>query len=331
MKMSKNRLFSLSAIGLKIGVIGYAVILTLVVISNFSRFDPNWPFGLFASFSPVLLVIFPAVIGALLWSWRRAIPALVMLAVVAFYPIFTFDKFLKPSGQDCLEFDCISIVAANLRHNDDALRRLSLTEAKDADVLIIVEFPYDATQKDLLTLFPMDGDAHVALITDPNLRLGSRIAVLSRKPLFETKLHLENFPISKVRHRGIVEFNYKTESGDEIKFVTVHPPPPKGRAVTSSRDTYLKAASQKLSDESNFVLMGDFNITPWEPAFEALPGKRAGDPRWVRTWNARKFWQWIVIDHALIGDGIGLVETGILQDVGSDHFPIRIVIHPKAT
>jgi endonuclease/exonuclease/phosphatase (EEP) superfamily protein YafD len=329
MKMSKNRLVSLTIVGLKIGAIGYAIILTLIIISNLSLFNPNWPFGLFASFSPVLLVVFPVVIGGLFLSWRRAILALALLAVLAFYPVLTFDKFVKPSGQDCLDVDCISVVAANLRHNDDALRRLSRSEAKDADILIIVEFPYDATQEDLLRLFPMNGDAHVVLITDSNLRLGSRIAVLSRTPLVETKLHLEDFPISKVRHRGIVEFNYKTESGDEIKFVAVHPPPPKSRAVTSSRDAYLNAARQKISNMSNFVLIGDFNITPWESGFESLPGKRAGDPRWVRTWNARKLWQRITIDHALLGDDIGLVETNVLEDVGSDHFPLHIVIHHK--
>ena len=32
-------------------------------------------------------------------------------------------------------------------------------------------------------LFPMDGLGQVALITDPKLHLGSRLAVVTRKPL----------------------------------------------------------------------------------------------------------------------------------------------------
>lgn len=77
-------------------------------------------------------------------------------------------------------------------------------------------------------------------------------------------------------------------------------------------------------------MIGDFNLTPWEPSFKALPGNRAGDPRWNRTWNARNFVERITIDHALISDGIGLVESNALKDVGSDHFPIKLVIHVKA-
>ena len=314
----------------KIGAIGYTGILGLIVISNFSVFDPNWPFGLFASFSSLLVGLFPFVIGSILMVWRKVIPLVAVFALGAFYPFFAFDKMLKPSAEDCTSIDCITVVAANLRHNENALERLAMTKAKDADILIITEFPYAGSSEQLLALFPMDGDAQIGLVTDPSLQLGSRIAVLSRKPLDGIKLQLKSFPAFEVRRRGIVRFNYTTAKGNAVEFAVVHAPPPKGRKETAARDTYLKAASQILETKKNFVMIGDFNLTPWEPSFEALPGKRAGDPRWSRTWNACNFVERLTIDHALVGDGINLVETSVLQDVGSDHFPIHIVIHPKA-
>jgi len=173
----------------------------------------------------------------------------------------------------------------------------------------------------------MHGEAQVALLTKPHLQLGSRLAVLSRKPLDGIELQLVKFPTPKVLQRGIVKFNYVTASGGQLTFVVLHSPPPKGRAAMASRDAYLGAASEFLMNKQNFIMIGDFNMTPWESGFAALPGKRAGDPRWVRTWNARKFWQRIAIDHALIGEGVGVIETSVLPDIGSDHFPIRVVIH----
>lgn len=315
---------------IKIGGLGYTGILGLVILSNFSIFSPNWPFGLFASFSSFLIVLFPFVIGAFLMAWRKAIPFVAVFALGAFYPFFAFDKMLKPSAEDCTIIDCVTVVAANLRHNENALERLAMTEAKGTDILVITEFPYAGTSEQLLALFPMDGDAQIGLVTDLSLQLGSRIAVISRKPLDGIKLQLENFPDSDIRPRGIVRFSYATAKGNTVEFAVVHAPPPKGRKETAARDTYLKAASQTLETKKNFVMIGDFNLTPWEPGFEALPGKRAGDPRWSRTWNARNFVERLTIDHALVGDGIGLVETSVLQDVGSDHFPIHLIIHAKA-
>jgi len=200
---------------IRVGGFGYTCILGLVLISNFSLFNPNWPFGLFASFSPFLIVMFPFV-----------------------------------------------MVAANLRHNENALERLAISEAKDADVLIITEFPYGGTSEQLLALFPMDGDAQVGLVTDTNLQLGSRIAVISRKPLDGIKLQIESFSTPKIRPRGILRFDYVTAKGNAVSFAVVHPPPPKGPKETEARDTYLKAASQTLDRKKNFVMIGDFNLTP---------------------------------------------------------------------
>ena len=325
-----NKIFKVCSVAIKIGGLGYVCILGLVLISNFSVFSPNWPFGLFASFSSFLIVMLPFVIGALFMVWRRAVPPVAIFAIGALYPFFTFDKMVKPSVQDCTTVDCVTIVAANLRHNENALIRLARTEAKNADILIITEFPYAGTSEQLLALFPMDGDAQVGLVTDVNLQLGSRLAVISRKPLDDIRLQIESFSTSGVRPRGILKFDYTTAKGNVVKFAAVHPPPPKGFKETAARDAYLKAGGQTFDEKKNFVMIGDFNLTPWEPGFETLPGKRAGDPRWVRTWNARNFVERLTIDHALIGDEIGLVETGVLQDVGSDHFPVHLVIYADA-
>ena len=318
------------SIAVKILVVCYALILLVVITSNFSVFKPNWPFGLVASFMSCLVFAFPFVLLGLFVFWRNAIPILALFALVAFYPFYTFDKMAMISQESCENLDCVSVMAANLRHNEIALQRLAKTDAKKSDVLIITEVPYETTESDLLALFPMDGRAEIGLLTETGLKLGSRLAIISRKPLKGLKMHLENFPVSKLRSRGLVEFDYVTKSGAEISFLALHSPPPKGRQFMASRDNYLKSANQLLTDKENFILIGDFNLTPWEPRFNDLRGQRAGDPRWKRTWNANNFYGRLTIDHAFIGADLALVEASVMEEVGSDHFPIKIIVHPKA-
>lgn len=317
------------AILIKLGGFAYGCVLILVLISHLALFDPNWPFGLFASFLSALIVMFPLVIAALFMVWRRAVPVISVLALATFWPFLTFDKMVKPSGGDCAQIDCITVVAANLRHSQDALKALSKTSAKDADVVVILDLHFTGTAEQLLTLFPMDGTAEVGLVTDPQLGLGSRIAVVSRKPVDAIELHIETPASTEVGPRGIVKFKYSKRAGAEVLVSVVHPPAPMSPEDTAARDAYLEAASEALGAAENFVMIGDFNLTPWEPGFKDLPGKRAGDPRRARTWNANNLVERITIDHAMIGGGIGLIESSVMEDVGSDHFPLRIVVKRK--
>jgi len=137
-----------------------------VAFSNISLFDPNWPFGLFASFLETLIIAYPVVILAILICWRRAIIPAAILGICAFYPVLSFEKFVEGSKPSCLGEDCISIVSANLRHHPPALTGLSESSATDGDLLIMTEVPVATTAKDLLSLFPMDGAAQVAFLTD---------------------------------------------------------------------------------------------------------------------------------------------------------------------
>ena len=330
MEISNHNRFKAAYISsLKLGTVGFASILTCIIISNLSLFSPNWPFALFASFSETLVLALPVLIGLLVLSWRKATLPIILLAVCAFYPFYTFKKFVNPTGQSCAHSQCVSIVAANLRHHPTALINLAETKAKDADILIIVELPYMVTLEDLLALFPMDGKSQIALITNPEQKLGSRLAVISQEPLVDVTLQIEKFFKPNPRQRGIVRFEYEVPRGEPLSFAVVHPPPPKGKTATENRDAYLSAASRPLTNKSNFIMIGDFNMTPWESGFSDLPGKRAGNPRWSRTWNARKFWQRITIDHALVGEGVTVIEAGVLPDVGSDHFPIHLIVQPN--
>ena len=96
-----------------------------------------------------------------------------------------------------------------------------------------------------------------------------------------------------------------------------------------SRNDGFDALQDYTSEMDNFIIVGDFNLTPWTPEFKSLPGKRAGDPRFVSTWDSERFWTGIPIDHVLINDQLELVEAKILPHVGSDHRPVYAKVRLK--
>jgi endonuclease/exonuclease/phosphatase family metal-dependent hydrolase len=73
--------------------------------------------------------------------------------------------------------------------------------------------------------------------------------------------------------------------------------------------------------ERRTVLVGDFNL--WGPAVSAmLPGWRRAVRG--RTWPAHR--PHSQIDHVLVRDDVEVVDAAVLDEVGSDHRPVRVTL-----
>ena len=71
------------------------------------------------------------------------------------------------------------------------------------------------------------------------------------------------------------------------------------------------------------VMVGDFNL--WGPAVTALlPGWRRAVRG--RTWPAHR--PHSQIDHVLVRNGVEVVDAAVLDEVGSDHRPVRVTLRP---
>lgn len=72
------------------------------------------------------------------------------------------------------------------------------------------------------------------------------------------------------------------------------------------------------------VLVGDFNL--WGPVVTAmLPGWRRAVRG--RTWPAHR--PHSQIDHVLVRDDVEVVDAAVLDEVGSDHLPLRVTLRPR--
>jgi endonuclease/exonuclease/phosphatase family metal-dependent hydrolase len=147
-------------------------------------------------------------------------------------------------------------------------------------------------------------------------RLG--MAVVSRPPArLVTTIPVGDAPGDPAEHRRALHVALDVD-GHDLDLVAVH---------LSSRLPYAPPMQiRKLRrglppPERPTVIVGDFNL--WGPAVTAmLPGWRRAVRG--RTWPAHR--PHSQIDHVLVRDDVEVVVAEVLDEVGSDHRPVRVTL-----
>ena len=121
-------------------------------------------------------------------------------------------------------------------------------------------------------------------------------------------------------------------SGDEVRFVFLHPRPPRPDIQQDStlRDAELVLAAREIAQfERPVIVAGDLNDVAWSyttSLFQKLADLL--DPRIGRglfaSFHAQRWWLRYPLDHVFHSDDLALIGLERLDDVGSDHFPILI-------
>ncbi|MBL8753073.1 MAG: endonuclease/exonuclease/phosphatase family protein [Planctomycetes bacterium] len=117
----------------------------------------------------------------------------------------------------------------------------------------------------------------------------------------------------------------------------IHTPRPGSALRNEERDRALAAVPDLVKALGPHVLvLGDCNATTWTPAFQDLltrTGLRAaGDGRFAPTWPAHvPLPLRIRIDHALLGQGLGVVDFAVGEPFGSDHLPLFVELRLPRT
>ena len=280
-------------------------------------------FEMAVSFLPLITLGGIAVTLALFrYHPRASLAGLVYMAWVA-SPFIAFSKYTSPTGADCQANDCLTVVVANLYKSEAALVRLAdLALQNDADLMALLEPPLSADEATYRRLFSDHTDiVHVA----QTARASIPLSLISRLPLASSRSEI---PI----RTGLRSYIQADLSGTwaGIRLVTTHPHIPLTAPGINTRNALLKAAGDAAQARDSFILLGDFNLTPWSPTFRALPGRRAGNPRFVRTWPVAWGPLGIPIDHVLFSEDLELVETRLLPRTGSDHRAILAKFRRKA-
>ena len=280
-------------------------------------------FEMTVSFLPLISLAGIAVTLALFrYHPRASLAGLAYMAWVAF-PFMSFSKYAAPSGADCAPDECLTVIVANLFKSEDALGRLAnLATENDADLMALLEPPLSANPSSYRGFFP---DHRHLVHVDHSSQASIPLSLISRLPFASSRSEIPN-------RTGLRSYIQADLSGPwaGMRLVTTHPHIPLTAPGLTTRNTLLKAAGDAAEAGDSFILMGDFNLTPWSPTFRALPGHRAGDPRFVRTWPVSWGPLGIPIDHVLFSEDLELVETRLLPRTGSDHRALIAKFRRKA-
>ncbi len=278
-----------------------------------------WPIELLQHFRPQMIVA--GGVGALgclwlepAWGWAAIALGFALVNMAA----LPSPRFIQPdvslAGQPGL-----TIVWANVWTKQAPLTAtLDWAKAQGADVILIGEYPRGMSPEDALA---GDYPHRIAGPPQPAAQLMStRVAAFSRVPISEAVVHAGPGP----NERSFVTFSVAL--GDEaLSLVAVHPVPPSTAKLTGERDRQI-AQLRPLAREP-FVIAGDFNATPWTPAFAEMPGRRIGAYLFAPTWLSKLPLLGLPIDHLMGSDGLRVSRYEVGPALGSDHRAVLARVH----
>ena len=219
----------------------------------------------------------------------------------------------------------IALLESNvLQTNREAERLIQVARGADADVMVFVETDH-WWQARLDAAF---GESH------PH---GPRCAIDNTYGmLLYSRLPLEDARIDFLLQQDIPSMQAKVvlRSGDRVWLNCVHPrPPAPGEADESlARDAELLTVGKRVADAPlPVVVLGDLNDVAWSHTTRLFQKtSRLLDPRKGRgfysTFHARYPGLRWPLDHVFFSDHFRLVSMDRLGYVGSDHFPVCVVL-----
>lgn len=215
----------------------------------------------------------------------------------------------------------IKIMASNvLQSNQDAEALLQLIEQRQPDLLVLCEVNARwiddlASLEDTFVhhkIHPLENKYGIALYSQlPMPRSEVRTMVSDEIPSIDATIQLRN--------------------GASVRVFAMHPNPPQIGEDTTKRDAELVLVGREIRDEPSALVLGDLNDVGWSGTsdlFREVSGLL--DPRIGRgfysTFDATSWILRYPLDYVFHSDDFRVVELEVLPSIGSDHFPLWLVL-----
>ena len=283
----------------------------------------------------ILIVGMIALVFLLFWKapwdlWREVL--LVLLIAALAYQLkmvlpytFIWKKQVKQVLPDQLDPQRqISVIVSNVLTPNDQYHLLLEQIAKhQPDIVLTLET--DQTWQNQLAVIEKDYPYRVPVPLDNlyGMHLYSKLELLNTDVKFILSDEIPSI------HTTVV-----LRSGEAVKLYCLHPKPPSPTEAKDStlRDAELLIVGDQIKDlDESCIVMGDLNDVAWSRTtrlFQRISGlldPRVGR-RYVNTFHANyKFLRWS-LDHLFHSTDFALVHMERLAHVGSDHFPIYVVL-----
>ena len=281
-----------------------------------------------AFLSFIILTIYIIVIGWQNVEDKLLIVALILclafqlIRIARYTPVF--PRQLKSTTGSGSEEETLSLLVTNVltpNRNADALLRL-IRDRKPDIILAVETDDWWQSRLDILeSTYPYS--VKHPLDNLYGMHLYSRLKLINPEVHFLVE---DNVP--SIHTDAILP------SGHQVEIHCLHPAPPSPteNLTSAERDAELLVVAKTIdSGKNSVVVMGDMNDVAWSAStrlFQNMSGLL--DPRIGRgmysTFNARyRFLRW-PLDHVFCSSDFTLTSIERLDDIGSDHFPIHVVL-----
>ncbi len=303
-----------SLLGLLQAVALVTVLFSLVTVFDFVHHNIE----LFSHFrlqylavSVLLLIVF-----AVLRKPAYALPLLGTAILNAVYVLPWYIGKTPVDGNTTIKILNVNVHSGNVEYQ----RLLDLVGIEQPDVVFLQEFSpawRDATQS-------LKGDYPYSYaeprVDNFGIALFSRIA-------FDSVRHVDSPPLDYPTIIATVTLNEES-----VTLVNTHPTIPITQSQFAARNEQINSIVDFVKGiDGAVILTGDFNLSVWCRRYRMLE-ERTGLRNTRRgfglfpTWPTFMPFAMIPIDHALVSDGIGVIETRTGDRIGSDHLPLIVKV-----
>lgn len=227
-------------------------------------------------------------------------------------PLFPLPK--PPAGNEVVKIMSFNVLGENRQH-EAVIDRI---KQHDPDVVTVLEYT-DQWPTALQRL----NETYPYRLEQPRWH-GFGIAIFSKRPF-------TNESVTQIT-KGETDNPFLTVEievdGRPLRLAGLHLLSPMHRARLKIRNRQLAEIAELLVQRDvPTIVMGDFNCTPWSPFLsDFMQRVQLRDSRYgfgyQASWNAKRPWMSIPIDHALVSPEIH-VHSRVLGDfAGSDHLPV---------
>lgn len=245
-----------------------------------------------------------------------AVPArkFMVLAWLLLLPLPWLTATPRLTAADAGTAPTLRIAAANVQMRADNAARLGQwLDAHPVDVVVLVEATH------AVAALAAGWNEYPHRILDPRQHAFGA-AVLSRYPLLRSQTH--DFGDGHALIDAVLDL-----PDGPVRVIAFHPlPPMRSELEQQLRGKLRTLAAAAHAEGLPTVIAGDFNATPWSPAFRQLDARQ-----WRRTDTLQPTWptRWrgamgVPIDHVLASTHWRLIDSVRGPENGSDHDPIRV-------
>ncbi|MDP0491455.1 MAG: endonuclease/exonuclease/phosphatase family protein [Verrucomicrobiota bacterium JB023] len=307
--VTRRTILGLALIGLIIGMV--LTLLTILARQHwFCEIITHFRFQILGGLVGVSLLLL------LIRRWKL-LPLVLLLAVPH---LIAIAPQIVPGPKVAAAGPSLRLISYNvLTSNETPQEAVNWVLEQDADLVLLLEIGFSWHGH----LQPLDEHYPYKVSHPRGDNFG--LAFYSKLPITEKTIDTKTHPFLYAK----VDWQ-----GRPLAIAGVHPIPPLGRTNARDRDnTFDKITRLAAVEEAPLIVAGDFNCTPWSPAFQPMLENLHDTSRgtgYSPTWRRFHPLYGIPIDHLLLSDSLVCLHREIGPRNGSDHSPIVAEIASQA-